>query len=532
MAPYFKKYIKLIFGIISLLFLKVFFTIKSSHLKGNLIDIAIGEDLFALKKIIILFLFVVVFSVLFGYFYSIKKNIFRQKVMKSIKDDLLEKILLNTREEIRKLDTASIISIYTNQLEIIENNFIFTGFSSLEYLTIIIFSVIALFKISWKIALVALVVYSLPILVTKTFQNKLSTAQQATQEENKNHVNLFLKNIKGMEAIKNYNIENNIITTYDDSLNHLKNCENKRENVRANTNGISSISMYFTTGIMTIYSLSHVIGGSLSPGDFVTVFSLCSLIQSPMFWLARMLEQVYSSLPAIESIKEILEKDNVEEVEFKKPLEEDLALELENISFSYGENKVLENLDLKIKKNEKILIYGESGSGKTTLIDLILKYIKADSGNIYSLNSLDEKVYSKQRDHIFPMSLKENIFCSKDSVENIIKSLNIDYLENVKIEKNGNNLSGGERKRISLARALSQDSKLLILDEPLANIDEKNISNIVQFILGIEDKTIIIISHQFNRELINGVDYIYKLENKKLAEKKKSEFILELENEK
>ena len=180
------------------------------------------------------------------------------------------------------------------------------------------------------------------------------------------------------------------------------------------------------------------------------------------------------------------------------------------------------------KENKKYLIKGESGSGKTTLINLLLGFEKLDSGNIFingdvcETEDILEKIsIVRQETFLFNDTIRNNISLYEDiEDENILKILNtvnlikfssVEDLDTI-IENSGINLSGGEKRRIMLARALIRKKDVLILDEPLANLDKNNAHLIEDLILKINDVTLIVISHTFSEEKLKEFDEIYSLE--------------------
>ena len=173
------------------------------------------------------------------------------------------------------------------------------------------------------------------------------------------------------------------------------------------------------------------------------------------------------------------------------------------------------------------MIKGESGSGKTTLINLLLGFEKLDSGNIFINGKVCEtkdilgKISIVRQDiFLFNDTFRNNISLYEDvNDENILKVLNTINLTkfssveglDAMIENSGINLSGGEKRRIMLARALIRKKDVLILDEPLANLDKNNAHLIEDLILKINDVTLIVISHTFSEGKLKEFDKIYSL---------------------
>ena len=222
------------------------------------------------------------------------------------------------------------------------------------------------------------------------------------------------------------------------------------------------------------------------------------------------------------------------DVTFKK------KIQIKNLSFGFTKDfTILENLNFEILKNKKIGISGESGSGKTTFIDILTGLLKPTKGdisvdeiNIYDANvsSWIKKIsFIQQKVFIFNSSLRQNITLVNDNQmidkKKLDKILELSDLKNfVNSKQNlelfnvgefGNNLSGGQKQKVGLARALYQDSEILILDESTNAIDEVSERKIIENILSLNDKTIIFITHNL-KNLVN-FDETFKFEQKKLV---------------
>ncbi|MCT7495753.1 ABC transporter ATP-binding protein [Aliarcobacter cryaerophilus] len=213
-------------------------------------------------------------------------------------------------------------------------------------------------------------------------------------------------------------------------------------------------------------------------------------------------------------------------------------INLKNINFGYSENKiVLKDINLDIKKGEKIAFIGPSGSGKSTLVDIIIGLYRPISGQIFVDNSIiDEsnikdwrkKVgYIPQSVYLFDGTVAENIAFGKEFDEKNIKEVLekakiLDFLETHQdgihtfVGEGGIKLSGGQKQRIAIARALYQEPEILVLDEATSALDEEIEKEIMDEIYEIsQNKTLIIIAHRLST--INRCEKVYKIENRKLV---------------
>lgn len=208
-------------------------------------------------------------------------------------------------------------------------------------------------------------------------------------------------------------------------------------------------------------------------------------------------------------------------------------ISFKNISYSFNDKKnFLNNLNFEVKKNKILGILGPSGSGKSTLINIIVGLLKPASGEIFLDNQIVNNTerdwkelfsYVPQQIFIFEENVRENILLdhkydhvTDEEITNLLKKLKLsNTIHNnlkKKLEIDGNNLSGGEKQRIGIARALITNKPILILDEATNSLDKKSQNEVLEIVKSLKkEKTIIIISH--DKEVIEICDDVIKLVN-------------------
>ena len=234
-----------------------------------------------------------------------------------------------------------------------------------------------------------------------------------------------------------------------------------------------------------------------------------------------------------------MKENNNNKSEIKK-IDYHNQVELDEVSFKYDKSDfILNKVNLSINCGEKIGILGKSGAGKTSLINLICGFLKPNEGKIL----IDKKILNEENNlswqknislveqnvYLFNDTIKNNIILNKDDDrinnelldESINKAQLTNFIEKQQngietvINQNSSNISGGERQRIGLARALYRNSSIIILDEPTSSLDEENSQSILKLLKSIKGKTIIIISHDKNTLAI--CNKLYVLENRTLS---------------
>ena len=218
---------------------------------------------------------------------------------------------------------------------------------------------------------------------------------------------------------------------------------------------------------------------------------------------------------------------------------EDNEIELKNVNFSYGDNEVLHNVSVTIKENSLTAIIGPSGSGKTTLCELIPRFRDINSGSItiggVDIRDADYEELMKrismvfQRVYLFEDSIYNNIAFGKpgagiEEVRRAARAANIDeFIEalpdgyNTVLDEGGSSLSGGEKQRISIARAILKDAPIIIMDEATAALDAENEHEIIAAIEALtKNKTVIMIAHRIKS--IKNADHIIAIKDGRVVQ--------------
>ena len=357
---------------------------------------------------------------------------------------------------------------------------------------------------------------------------------------NSNLITLFT----GFQEIKAINKE-------DFFLNRLKFGASQISEANINNQKINLIPRYFLEVFLVTFGTMYILYSHLNniSGDEIvstlSVYSFASLRLLPgLVQINLSMNEINFSKPAILFVSKDLNelKNFVEKTSNKKNISDKNEifsyLELKNLKFKYknSENNIIDNINLKINKNNLIGITGESGVGKSSLIGIISGLLEQTSGEYHLYNDKNEKLepknfisYLSQEPIIIDGSIQENIVFSEnqnDFVEkkilDAIKFSDLDkfisklpHKEKTLVGENGITLSIGQKQRLALARCYYVDKQIMILDEPSSALDEKtqdNIFNNLKFLKG--KKTIIVITH--NKHTLTYCDKVYEFNEKKL----------------
>ena len=262
-------------------------------------------------------------------------------------------------------------------------------------------------------------------------------------------------------------------------------------------------------------------------------------IVNPILNYSNIVKKIKGIKPINDKIGNIVKVDRVCDEGLEKSSFEN-SIEFKNLSFSYNEDRqILKDMNLSIDKGEKVAIVGKSGSGKSTLLKLLLRYYEGYDGEIVidNMENRELKISStydlisiiQQNVFMFDDSIKANIALygnyTDDEIDRaIVQSGLLDLVKTLpngsdsSVGENGCNLSGGEKQRISIARALIKNTPILLLDEATASLDSETSYEIESSILDIEGLTSIVITHKLNEELLQRYDKIVVMDNGTIIE--------------
>ncbi|WP_129407810.1 ATP-binding cassette domain-containing protein [Marinitoga lauensis] len=278
--------------------------------------------------------------------------------------------------------------------------------------------------------------------------------------------------------------------------------------------------------MILIISIYQLISGIITIGTFQMILNYSGTI----FIIAQQLSIITSDISRALSTKNILLEyiEDNKRKSYKKPKEEINNILVKNLSYGYNGSNLIENLSFSAYKNEIIIIKGQSGIGKTTLLDILSGRkeigkgeIKINNNNDIGIKDITDKIsYMTQNDYIFNESVYENISLGRNIDKEKIREI-LDFLKlkdiplDYNLEKNGNNISGGQKSRILLARALiAKEKEIILLDEPLNGVDKKTKKKILDGLNKfLKNKIVIISTHDKDISKIGKIVDIEKYSN-------------------
>lgn len=500
----------------------------------QLLDIVMAGNMEKFTRVII---FSLVYFAILGIFLFLQ-SLFEKKVickiMRQIRSDTFRGIISHSIEDFNKNNSADYISSITNDVKILEDNFLLPLFEVIQYSVIFISSLAVMIYFDAIVTICVIVAIGFMFVVPSLIGGVLEK-QQNQFSEKISEFTVSLKDIlSGFEIIKSYSMKKYIIHRFDKSNEDTINAKYSVDKLIALNEGLSSFLALMVQVVVLFLSAYFIIKGRITVGVLLGMVQVSNNLANPLL-------MIFTNIPKIKSIHLIVKKLNDlstyanYEVLSKNSLAFNEYISANNLSFSYDKQaEVLHGIDCTIEKGKKYVIVGKSGCGKTTLIKLLSGYYTGYSGNILydgnelnSSNKNDVVLLSStihQNVYMFDETIYDNICLHEDYpdeiVDKAVKESGLDEFisklpEGLKyiVGENGSNLSGGQKQRIAVARAMIRNKPILILDEGTSAIDMQTAYDIESRLLAMKNLTLITITHNIKKELLQLYDNVIYMEN-------------------
>ncbi len=410
-----------------------------------------------------------------------------------------------------------------------------------------------LFQQSALLFQVSLVIFTLYAGISVYYCRPLEKANREVMEENALFNSYLKETIDGIETVKVSNSEkdvrNKVHGLFCSYLDHNINGGLKVVRKEALIHFITSAG----TLLMLFLGVREMVGGRMTAGTLISFYSLQMYFLSPVQNLVNLQADIQAALVAADRLDDVM--DMTEEEDGTRELSEVDSIEFEHVCFRYGNrNQVLRDLNFRMEKGTTTALVGASGCGKSTAARLVAGLYEAESGNIlfngnrlqdYSRASLKEHVgYVTQDTFLFSDSVYANLVLgiaegkrpSEEEVSNLLKAFGCDFVFDLPLgihtilEENGRDLSGGQRQKLSIVRALLRKPELLILDEATSALDTAAESKILSVMKEkYAETTVLMIAHRLST--VKEADQILVLDNGTVSESGKHQSLLKMDGQ-
>ncbi len=541
MKKYILKYKFSFFSTALLITIYAAFNVAVAWMLQYVVDAATGSSLQFFFRSVMLFGLYIVLAFLVEILLKYSKARYIRKTITFMRKDLMNNVLKQDISTFTKNNSAKYISVLNNDISLIEQDYVLSIFNIINNIVTFSLAFLSLMYINVYITLIIIVISICTFTLPQLFSKKLSR-KKLNYSTGLETFTIKIKDLLlGFEVIKNFNIESKAESEFKNVNNDL---ESNKERFSIYSGFVDSFAELLGT---IMFMAPILIGGYLVIKGKVTVGILIALIQlmnnlsGPLIAGIQHINKVKSSKEVIKKVNDLVyshDENENKQLTVLKSFND--SIKFKNVNFKYDKSKLaLDNINIEFEKGKKYAIVGESGSGKSTIIRLLQKYysdfqgeIKLDdvelrnigTENLYELTSIIH-----QNVFMFSGTIKDNITLYNDYTdEEVMKVIKIAGLYKLvsslpngiyeDVGENGNKLSGGEKQRISISRALIKNSSILLLDESTSALDNITSFEIEQSILSIKDLTAIVITHKLNEEVLSNYDKIYVLKGGRLLE--------------
>ena len=462
------------------------------------------------------------------------------KLLALLRDKVFSSLRRLAFVKLQDKQAGQLVSLVTNDIELLE---VFYAHTIAPIMIAFFTSAILLLvfgHLSGWFVVVALAAYLtvgviLPIITTKLAREDGRRYRELVGEMN----DFFLDSVRGMKEIQLFGYAKQRLDEIqqrsqkiDTAFERIKDQEAK---VRVYTEvAVSAFNIIMLFTGLILFSLDKIDFSAFLIGVILLMSSY-----GPVIALSNLSSNLLQTLASGERVLSLLaEEPELKDVESAVDLKEVSRIDVENVSFAYGEEQILSDVSLSVKKGEILGIHGRSGSGKSTLLKLLMRFYDPKSGsikingeillNINTRSLRDNMAYITQQTYIFNETIEENIrlarrdatleeimeAAKKASIHDFILSMPEGY--QTKMTELGGNLSDGEKQRIGIARAFLHNAPIILLDEPTSNLDSLNEAMILKSLLNVKaEKLIILVSHRQSTMAI--CDQVIGIENGRMS---------------
>ena len=506
-----------------------------SILMSYIFDDHLLDSISNLVLIIIIFLGVyLIVSTLQQYVVEVLKN----KIRYSLNQNLYQSYASRNIESFQKKDSSEMLNEFNNEVNVVIDNYVSSKLNVFSLTISLILGSLYIANLSVEILIFLLFCAFITIFINSIFKNHLKKNQMNYLDSMKQWL-CSIKNLcRCFSDIKILNLEKVFCDDLDIENKNLEQSTLKNNGfikILTSINSFISQAMFFLTLLFGIVLIHY---NRLTVGQLLGIAQASNMVIMPIVNYANLRNMIQSSIPVLQKLLDnSICSEEKESIIFDEQIHD---IKIKHLSFSYGARLILDLNNLVIDQGKKYLVIGKSGDGKSTFLDILTKQKKADGiyvndkdlKDVQFSTYADKFSYVNQDNDLLPFSFEQNITLgrkmSKYSLKDLVTIFNLESIfdkERDNLDFEHLNLSGGEKQRICLARAMYRNKKWLFLDEAFSAIDKTNSDRIHQFILSNPDLTVLSIEHKVTKETISLYDKVLLFENKKIVSMDVEEYI-------
>ena len=493
-----------------------------AYISKELINAAVGKTNFNLWVIVVAIIIISVTNPFGTYLVNKSSYNFAKSFMIDYRKSIIDSYVLNEGEMLSS-DFLNTVNQTTTKLK---DMFVMPFLKNIRYTILFIGASIYLLYINKIIFLLIVVCSVLPLIIPQIFNKKNQKLRMDSIGENEQFIAKSKEITDGFETIKSFGIEDKIINLFE----KLNKTNQKKLFLANRFNVFHMIFSFFISmlGIVSALVTATYLSskGLITAGEIGAIIQLSNYIVDPVTTIPANIISIKSVELEMKRIDKIIAKKNTNSKEHEK-FKLDNQISIKNLSFKYGDNEVLKGISLDLEKGKKYAIVGESGSGKSTLANILLRRLDYENGSVKfddtELKRIDEDDFYSNISLVSQNVFLYNDYSQSDFERSIEKSKldrvieDLEEKENTVLGEYGTSLSGGEKQRVSISRALIKNSSFVIMDEATSSLDIKTARAIENTLLSL-NQTVLVITHRIDESILKKYDKIFLLEDGRITQ--------------
>ena len=505
-------------------------------------DVIIGGKIELLGGLLVTIFIIGIGRALGGYFKEFTFDCVSVKIASRLRKDLFSHIESLSMDYFDDTNTGELMARVKDDVDHIWNALGYVGMLIIEVIIHVSIVLYCMFTLDWKLAFIPLAAMILMGFTAIYMERKLDKVYESISEENAVLTTIAEENLAGVRTVKAFAREKFEIEKF---LSH-----NKRYydlNMQQSKMLVRYYPIFQFTGkllpvVMVIIGGIQVINGEMTLGSLVAFSEYCRNIVWPMEMLGWLTNDLSSAVASCKKINKIYKQEStIKEVEEPVELQQVTGnITFEHVSFTRGNQKILEDISFELPAGKTLGIMGATGAGKTSIVNLLMRFFDVNEGSV-RLDGVDVKELGLQQIRSSVSTVMQDVFLFSDTIEENIKMGQRERMENpimvhaaelaqarnfieempleyeTIIGERGVGLSGGQKQRISIARAIAKHNPILVLDDSTSALDMETEYEIQKALDTLEDTTKIIIAHRISA--VRKADEIIFLEEGKIKER-------------
>lgn len=487
---------------------------------------------FALAGIIV-YIFLEAVILLANYLYQVGFAHIKKNISTSLRCSMID--LISTKlspSEYERIEKSTLVSILVNDIKQLRNEYIGTQISCIRVVLRFVAFVAIIFYYNLSLGFISIILIGLTLIWSVHSSTMLETYGLKEVQEREAYIVSYQDSLNARNDF-HYVCKDELLRDRISAANlsieeRIQELKNKQLSVSI----VHSLIRIFTKGILFGTELYLVSFGHLSVGALVATIPLFSLLEDEIGAAQEVVSRLSKSKRVRARINDLYSNLNLAIDTYEDPCPQSwTTCGLRNVSIQFDEAYALNHFDIQIQKGKKLLIIGENGSGKSTMLkallgaqvgtgEILLDDVSYPLGSSVIANLAD---YMSQNFYLFNGTIENNIaFGDSERMKTLhatdfYKKLFLGYIPDVTkvIENNGTNLSGGEKQLIGVARVLAGGKDLFVFDESFSAMDQELFEQILAFLLKMEEKTVIIVSHRIHNH--QGFDVVCEIKKERAS---------------